>query len=148
MDPRRMDPRAPVLVGCGQVKQRCDDPRDALEPLALMAEAAERAADDAGSRALLRSLDSIRVPRGLWRYSNPASILRERFGCTGARTAWGSIAGSTVQRMLAHAAREIAEGRRDVVLLVGAEAERTKRRAKSAGIALDWTEQHGDEPDE
>jgi acetyl-CoA C-acetyltransferase len=143
-----VNPRTPVLVGCGQVKQRCDDPREALEPLALMAEAAERAADDAGSRALLRSLDSIRVPHGLWHYSNPAALLRERFGCAGAQTAWGPISGTTVQRMLAHAAREIAAGRREVVLLVGAEAERSKRRAKAAGIALDWTEQRGDAPDE
>ena len=142
-----MDPRTPVLVGCGQVKQRCDDPREALEPLALMAEAAERAADDAGNRALLRALDSIRVPHGLWQYSNPAALLRERFGCPGAQTAWGPIAGSTSQRMLSHAACEIAAGRRDVVLLVGAEAERTKRRAKAAGVALDWTEQRGDGPD-
>ena len=29
-----MDPRTPVLIGCGQVKQRCDDPREALEPIA------------------------------------------------------------------------------------------------------------------
>jgi acetyl-CoA C-acetyltransferase len=143
-----MDGRTPVVVGCGQVKQRCDDPRQAQEPLALMAEAAERAADDARGRALLRALDSIRVPRGLWQYSNPAALLRDRFGCAGAQTAWGSIAGSTVQRMLAHAACEIAAGRRDVVLLVGAEAERTKRRAKAAGIPLDWTEQHGDAPDQ
>jgi acetyl-CoA C-acetyltransferase len=143
-----MNERSPVIVGCGQVKQRCDDPREAMEPLAMMSLAAERAADDAGSRALLRSLDSIRVPHGLWQYSNPAALLREQFGCPGAQTAWGPISGATVQRMLAHAAHEIAEGRRDVVLLVGAEAERTKRRAKAAGIALDWTEQHGDAPDE
>jgi acetyl-CoA C-acetyltransferase len=143
-----VDPRTPVLVGCGQVKQRCDDPREALEPLALMADAAERAADDAGSRALLRSLDSIRVPHGLWQYSNPAALLRERFGCPAAQTARGPISGATVQRMLAHGAREIAAGRREVVLLVGAEAERSKRRAKAAGIALDWTEQHGEPPDE
>jgi acetyl-CoA C-acetyltransferase len=143
-----MDPRTPVLVGWGQVKQRCDDPREALEPLALMAEAAERAADDAGSRELLRELDSIRVPRGLWQYSNPAALLRERFGCAGAQTAWGPIAGSTVLRMLSHAACEIAAGRRRAVLLVGAEAERTRRRAKAAGTALDWTEQRGDAPDE
>jgi acetyl-CoA C-acetyltransferase len=143
-----LDPRTPVLVGCGQVKQHCDDPRDALEPLALMAEAAERAADDAGSRELLRALDSIRVPHGLWRYSNPAALLRERFGCPAAQTAWGPIAGSTVQRMLSHAACEIREGRRDAVLLVGAEAERSKRRAKSAGIPLEWTQQQGDAPDE
>jgi acetyl-CoA C-acetyltransferase len=143
-----LDPRTPVLVGCGQVKQRCDDPREAQEPLALMALAAERAADDAGTRDLLRSLDSIRVPHGLWRYANPAALLRQRFGCPRAQTASGPIAGSTVQRMLSHAAREIADGRRDAVLLVAAEAERTKRRAKAAGAPLDWTVQEGPPPDE
>jgi len=143
-----LDPRTPVLVGCGQVKQRCDDPREAREPLALMALAAERAADDAGARDLLRALDSIRVPHGLWRYANPAALLRERFGCPGAETASGPIAGSTVQRMLSHAAREIAAGRRDAVLLVAAEAERTKRRAKASGTRLEWTVQEGPPPDE
>ncbi len=143
-----VDPRTPVLVGCGQIKQRVDDPREAEEPLALMTLAAERAADDAGSPDLLRACDSIRVPHGLWRYSNPAALLRERFGCTGAQTAWGPIAGSTVQRMLSHGANEIVAGERDVILLVAAESERTKRRAKSAGIPLAWTEQEGDAPDE
>jgi acetyl-CoA C-acetyltransferase len=143
-----LDPRTPVLVGCGQVKQRCDDPRQAKEPLLLMAEAAERAADDAGSRELLGVLDSIRVPHGLWRYANPAAWLRERFGCPGAQTAWGPIAGSTVQRMLSHGAREIQAGRRDVVLLVAAEAVRSKRRAHAAGIPLEWTVQEGNAPDE
>ncbi|MEM7409480.1 MAG: hypothetical protein AAF430_04495 [Myxococcota bacterium] len=143
-----MDPRTPVLVGCGQTKQRCDDPADAREPLALMVEAAERAADDAGSRDLLGQLDSIRVPKGLWPYTNAAALLRDRFGCTGAQTASGPIAGSTVQRMLSHAAVEIQAGKRDCVLLVAAEAEHTKRRSKQAGLELAWTEQPDAWPDE
>ncbi len=142
-----LDPRTPVLVGAGQVKQRCDDPRESLEPIELMAVAAERAADDAGSRQLLRALDSIRVPHGLWRYANPAALLRERFGCAGAQTAWGPIAGSTVQRMVSHAAREIARGERAAVLVVAAEAERSKRRAKAAGAPLDWTLHERPSPD-
>ena len=141
-------PRTPVLVGVGQIRQRCDDPQEALEPLALMALAAERAADDAGAPSLLGALDSIRVPHGLWRYANPAAWLRDRFGCPGAQTAWGPIAGSTVQRMLSHGAREIQAGRRDVVLLAAAEAERSKRRAHAAGLPLAWTEQRGEPPDE
>jgi hypothetical protein len=49
--------RTPVLVGVGVVQQRADDPRQAREPLLLMGDALERAADDAGSRALLAKAD-------------------------------------------------------------------------------------------
>jgi len=142
------DPRTPVLVGCGQVKQRVDDPAQAEEPLALMARAAERAADDAGAPGLLAALDSIRVPRGLWPYPNPAALLRERFGCPGAQTATAPISGSTVQRLVSHAAREIEAGQRDAVLVVGAEIERSKRRARAAGVEIHWTKQGESQPDE
>ena len=37
------DDRCPVLVGCGQITQREADPRAALAPLDLMAQAALRA---------------------------------------------------------------------------------------------------------
>jgi acetyl-CoA C-acetyltransferase len=79
-----LDPRTPVLVGCGQILQRAEDPALAQEPLGLMIQAAERAAEDAGAPALLAALDSIRVPRGLWRYANPGALLRERFGAPAA----------------------------------------------------------------
>lgn len=143
-----LDPRTPVLVGCGQVTQRAEDPALAAEPLALMTLAAERAADDAGSRDLLAAVDSIRVPRGLWRYSNPGALLAERFGADHPETGLGPISGNTVQVMLSRAAAEIAAGRRDVVLLVGGECEHSKRRARAAGAELAWTEQTGSLPDE
>ena len=141
------DPRTPVLVGQGQVKQRVDDPAQAEEPLALMARAAELAAADAGAPSLLAKLDSIRVPRGLWPYPNPAALLRERFGCPGAETASAPISGSTVQRLVSHAAVEIAAGRRDAVLVCGAEIERSKRRARAAGLEIAWTKQGPSVPD-
>ncbi|MGI9589790.1 MAG: hypothetical protein ACR2P8_00365, partial [Myxococcota bacterium] len=61
-----LDPRTPVLVGVGVVQQREEDPARAAEPLELMARALERAAEDAGSRALLERADAIRTPRGFW----------------------------------------------------------------------------------
>ena len=66
-----LDPRTPVLVGAGQIVQRLDEPESALEPIALMARALERAADDAGNRDLLAAADSVRVVQGLWPYSDP-----------------------------------------------------------------------------
>lgn len=140
--------RTPVLVGAGQVLQREPDPERAREPLELMQQAAERAADDAGSRDLLSNLDAIFVPQGVWRYANPGALLGERLGSPQARTALGVVSGSTVQVMVSKACREIAAGRADVVLVVGGESERTKRRAKREGVGLRWTEQPDGEPDE
>jgi acetyl-CoA C-acetyltransferase len=142
-----LDPRTPVLVGCGQVLQRAEDPAEAEEPLGLMIQAALRAAEDAGAPALLGALDSVRVPRGLWRYANPGALLRERFGAAGAETGIGPISGSTVQVMVSDAAREIAAGRRDVVLVVGGECEHSKRRTRALGGETAWTVQEGPEPE-
>jgi acetyl-CoA C-acetyltransferase len=142
------DLRTPVLVGCAQLTQRIDDPTQAKEPLALMVEAAEAAAVDAGAPSLLGALDAIRVTQGLWKYENPAAWLGEHFCASGVNTGLGPISGSTVQLMLHRAANDIAAGTRDVVLLVGGEAERSRRRAKAQEVELAWTEVAGGEPDE
>lgn len=113
-----------------------------------MQQAAERAADDAGARDLLANLDAIFVPRGVWRYANPAALLAQRLGSPEARTGLGPVSGSTVQVMVSTAAREITEGRSEVVLVVGGESERSKRRARVEGVDLRWTSQPHGEPDE
>ncbi|MDJ0847987.1 MAG: hypothetical protein QNK04_06410 [Myxococcota bacterium] len=148
------DPRAPVLVGVGQIQQRSTVPsapvekgEALLEPLELMEQAARRAAEDARYPGLLARIDSIRVPRGLWPYANPAHTLRERLGASGAQTALAPVSGNMVQHMLSDGAREIAAGRRDAVLVVGGEAEHSKRRAKRAGRTLAWSEPAAPEPD-
>ncbi len=141
------DPRAPILVGAGQILQRLDSDIGALDPLDLMEQAARRAAGDARCRALLSRLDSIRVPKGLWPYANPAHALRDRLGAPGAETALSPISGNMVQRMISDGAREITAGVRDAVLIVGAEAERTKRQAKRAGRDLAWSDHQPTSPD-
>lgn len=142
-----VDPRTPVLVGQGQVTQRVETLGEAREPLELMAEAMERAAADAGAPALLARADSIRVPQGLWKYQNPARVLGERFGATGFETATAAIAGTSVQSMLNDAALAIASGTRDVVVIVGAETEHSKRRAKRAGTVFEHSQVAGGEAD-
>lgn len=142
-----MDPRTPVLIGCGQIKQRVDDPRHGVEPLELMLEAARRAEQDTGASDVLKQLDAIFVPRGLWPYPNPGAWLRDRLGAPRAATGLAAISGSMVQHMVSCSAQEIVAGRRDAVLVVGAEAEHSKRRAKARGIDLGWTEQADSTPD-
>jgi acetyl-CoA C-acetyltransferase len=139
-------PRTPILVGAAGVSQRVEDPREAKEPLALMAEALERAADDAGSRALLARADSIRIPRGFWDYPDPARALAERFGAR-ARTCVAEI-GVLQTTLLGAAARDVAEGRADVVLVAGGEARHRAQRAQQLGVPAPLTRLPDRAPDE
>ena len=127
-------PHTPVLVGCGQVRQRAEDPLTAREPLDLMEEACRLAAEDAHAPQLLARASGIRVPRGIWGYSNPAALLAERFAADRVETALGGFSGSTVQQMLDDAALSIEAGRHEVVVITGAECEHSKRRARRQGI--------------
>ncbi len=140
------DSRIPVLVGVGAVSQRESDPRLAKEPLALMALALERAAGDAGSGALLARADSIRAPRGFWHYPDPCRMLAERFGAPRARTEIAEI-GVLQTTLLGRAAADIAAGRSDVVLVVGAEARHRSGRARAAGVEAPLTAQAPVTPD-
>ena len=45
-----------------------------------MCRAVEDAADDAGSRKLLRKADQIFIPKGTWNIDNPGSSIASAFG--------------------------------------------------------------------
>jgi acetyl-CoA C-acetyltransferase len=124
--------RTPVLVGAAQVVQRAEDPLRAREPLELMEDALRAAAEDAGAPQLLAAADGIAVCQGLTAYANPAAWLAARFGAR-AESVLGTISGTTSQQLVADAARAIAAGRRDIVLIAGGEAEHSARRARRAG---------------
>jgi acetyl-CoA C-acetyltransferase len=125
--------RTPVIVGAAQLLQRAEDPALALEPLALMERALVTAAEDARAPSLLPSADAIAVCQGLTDYANPAAWLAERLEAARAETLLGRISGTTVQQLVAEAARSIEAGARDVVLIAGAEAEHSARRLRRAG---------------
>ena len=140
------DARTPVLVGVGAVSQREDDPACAREPLALMIAALERAAEDAGSRALLERADSVRAPRGFWDYPDPCRLVAEYFGAPQARTEIAEI-GVLQTTSLGRAAADIAAGRADVVLVTGAEARHRALRATITGVDAPLTRQAPTTPD-
>src|SRR3954470_8543356 len=82
-----LDPRTPVVVAVGQTEQRGSDPTDALEPTALLAEAARAAQADSGTDRLLASLDHVAVIRILsTRYQDPAALVAADLGIAPART--------------------------------------------------------------
>ncbi len=88
------DDRTPIFVGTGQVEQREDDPAAAREPLDLMVEAVQAAAEDCGNPNILKEADSVRVIRGIWGYGNPARQVAARIGADGAETGLTSLRGN------------------------------------------------------
>jgi acetyl-CoA C-acetyltransferase len=134
-----LDPRTPILVGAGQLLQRVA-PEEALEPVDMIAEAARRAADDAGAPGLIGAIDSVRIVALLsWRYVNHAALVAERIGASPRETAYTPMGGNTPQTLVNKTASAIAKGELDVALIGGAEAWRTRMAQRKADIKPDWT---------
>lgn len=139
-------PQTPVLVGAAAIQQRQDDPTLALEPLELMIRALAAAADDAGASELLTRADTIRAPRGFWDYPDPCRQIARRFGAPYARTIVSEL-GILQTTPLGEAARDIASGTADVVLITGGEAKYRALRAQISGVRVGLTKEPG-EPDD
>ncbi|MEM8903249.1 MAG: acetyl-CoA acetyltransferase [Actinomycetota bacterium] len=142
-----LDPRTPVVVGVGQVVQRCA-PAEAVETVALMTQAVEAAVDDSGASALAAGATAVRVVNGAWRYPDPARIVAERIGATGATTGLSTDGGNTPQYLVNLTCGDLLAGRHETVVLVGCETIYTRRRARAAGVKIPTTIQEGVEPDE
>ncbi|MEO7555784.1 MAG: acetyl-CoA acetyltransferase [Acidimicrobiales bacterium] len=126
-----------MLVGGGQVSQHDDA---GLEPVELIAGAARDAAVESGAPRLLGAVDSVRIVSILsWRYRDPGALAAARIGADPRHTAYSTPGGQTPQSLLSGAARDIAAGRADVVLIGGAEAWRTRTRLRAAEQRPQWT---------
>jgi acetyl-CoA C-acetyltransferase len=150
-----IDPRTPILVGGGQFTQRTAREKNfaaSLSPIAILAEAARLALDDAGTgEALARALDTVavvqftadspdvhgRVPKRMFR--NPPGSLAQHIGASPRRALYTGTGGNTPQWLVNRTAEEIANGECDVALLAGAEYLATFLGAMKAGVALDWS---------
>ncbi len=137
-------PRTPVIVGVGQAEQRPDDPRDALEPIELLAVAARAAEDDAAAAALLARLDTAAVVSTVsWPYPDPGSLLARRLGAADVRrTILTSVGGNSPQLLVNHVSAAISAGEIDVAVLGGVECLYSRRRARKQEpkLWLPWTE--------
>jgi len=135
-----VDPRTPVLIGCGQVNHRdaIDPATPSVEPVDLMAAAARQAADS----RVIEAVDSIRVVNVLSaHYRDPGLLLGERIGAAGFTTLYSPVGGNVPQSLVNQACLDIQRGRAGVVLLAGAETWRTRRGLKAKGGKLVWTVQ-------
>lgn len=126
------DPRQPVLVGIGTCMQREDDFAQAMEPMDLMLQAVRRAGEDAGVAHVLRGVQHIAVPKGRWRYRNPAGEIARAVGADAATTVLANL-GVLQQTLIGEACQRIATGEIDSALVVGADAGYRILRARQAG---------------
>ena len=138
----RVDPRAPVIVGAGQVVQR---PGEASrDPIALAVDALRAAAQDsgAGEKLLARAESARHVATVSWSFRDEAALIAERLGLSPRETVRTSIfGGDGPQRLVGETARDIAAGDLDVALVTGAETVATVVAARKAGETLDWPKQ-------
>ena len=130
------NPRTPVLVGAGQVLNRLDTLEDAKEPLEMMMDAILMAEKDTGVDKLLAQAQSVRVVRGMWGYKNPAKLLAERIGASGAESVGTLIGGNQNQVVINDTASAILNNGLDLVVITGAENGKSAGKARKAGIAL------------
>lgn len=126
------DPRQPVLVGIGTYMQREDSLIRALEPMDLMLKAVQRAGVDAGGANTLVGVERIAVPKGRWRYRNPAGEIARVIGAGSATTVLASV-GVLQQSLIGDACSRIAAGEIDSALIAGADAGHRILRAKQLG---------------
>jgi len=134
-----LDPRTPVVIGGGQWSNRVDRGESPVEPVDLIAGALRRAEEDTGApRDVLVTADSVWIVQMLsWRYADPGALVAQRVGAAPRDTAASPIGGNEPQTLLHQACRDIAAGDRDLVLIGGAEAWRS--RSAQGGKELGWT---------
>ena len=134
--------RVPVVVGAGQLTNRDVDPVAAPNPFELMESVARRAVADTGST--LGDLTHLFMVHSLsLRHGDPASELARRLGANHAQARCSGMGGSIPQWLVNRAAELIAAGGQPRVLIAGAEALATRRRARKQGIDLDWPSSEG-----
>ncbi len=133
-------PYTPILAGVAQYTQPKDIERP-LDPLGLMVRTCRAALEDAGSGRLKDLIDEVHVVNQFqWPYRDAPGMLAEALGIRPRGRYYTPIGGNTPQMLVNRACRALAAGRARAVLITGAEAIYSLRRALAGKIVLDWPE--------
>jgi acetyl-CoA C-acetyltransferase len=135
-----MDGNTPILVGSAQLVQHDADPREALEPLAMLERIAREAADAASCDArTLASADTVAVVDvAAWGAQNGPRLLAEKLAANPAHEFVTGIGGETPLVLVNELANRIAAGESRVAVVAGCNNMKTLRRARKAGVQLQW----------
>src|SRR5438874_4572201 len=126
--------RHPAVAGAGEIAQH-PGATPVLGALDLMAEAARQAGQDAGGRLLERVEVVASVMSISFRHPDPGGLVAGRLGLKDVRTLQSRIGGNLPQYLLNHLGAEIAAGRLDVALVVGAETVYSRKKAPADAVA-------------
>ncbi len=132
-----MDPRTPVIVGVGQVNQHDVETAAIRSPIGLFVDAARIAGDEAAG--LLIAVDTVGIVMiGSWGYPDPGALAARELGISPRDTIVTAVGGNSPQLLVNEMAAAIQRGERDVVLVGGGEALRSKRRARKHGAPIEF----------
>ncbi len=129
----------PIIIGVGQLTNRSERLEDAIEPVQMMARAAQSAEADAGTPGLLAKLDSVQVVGMIsWSYPDAPALLAETIGATPSQKIYSAVGGDTPQRLVNETAEAVVAGRTRLALIAGVEAMNSRRLARKLGEHLPW----------
>jgi len=133
-----MHSQLPCIVGVAQKTWRQEE-GDAPHPLIQNMEVANMAAADCGNAEILGRIDELDVVRCLsWHYDDLPGALAVALALPPCERKLSGMSGTGPQRFICDAAEKIIGGERRAVLVTGAEALATQKRARKAGRRLDW----------
>jgi len=140
-----MSANTPVIVGIGFEQEPGLDPLACSEPYQLMVRAVRRAAADAGAPDLVRHIESISVPQGMWQYRNPGRLIAQDLGCPSAKSSIADL--GVLQLTPFHdLCRAIAAGEQDLGVVTGGEAQFRELRSMITQQPVQDTVQPDDTP--
>ena len=143
---RKLPPNTPIIVGIGFHQERIDDPTQCAEPYQLMVRAVCNAADDAGCEDLLRQLESVSVPQGMWQYRNPGKLIAAALGCPSAKSVISDL-GVLQLTLLSDLCRAIVAGAQALGVVTGGEAQFRELRSMITQQPVRDTQQPEDTPE-
>ena len=124
----------PVIIGAAQLTARYQGPESVREPVDLMTEVVSDALADGAATSLASRLDLIVAVRGSWSYRDPARLVADAIGATGARTAITAQGGNSPLHAFNVICRRIAAGDLRCAVLMGGEAVYARRKLRAAGL--------------
>jgi acetyl-CoA C-acetyltransferase len=147
------DARTPVIIGVGQFSEAPNHAAyRALSPVELAAAAVREAIrDSAATRDVVGCIDTLAAIRQFemstpdaqapfGHSNNPPRSIAQRIGANPRRAILEMAGGQGNQHLIGELGEEIARGRSDLAVIVGAEAISTVLHLKSLGDTRDWSE--------
>ncbi|MBV7484779.1 acetyl-CoA acetyltransferase [Bordetella sp. BOR01] len=153
-----MDPRAPIIVGVGDLTDAETPASLGRSPYDLIAQAARLALADTQAPGMADAIDTVAVLRSyadtshrfatrLGGSANPPKSLADRLGLNAARHIYTWNGGNMPQSLVNQFSEAIARGEMRAALVAGGEALRTQHALERTQAEISWQEDPGGAPE-